>query len=96
MKDDFKMTRPVANPEIVFRVEFDDWAILFDPDTGKTYGLDPVSVFIWKKLDGTNTVDDIFLALEKECKENVPEEAPQDIEEFIRELEKNSLIGYSK
>ena len=96
MKDDLKNSTPIANPEIVFRVEFDDCAILFDPDTGKTYGLDPVSVFIWKKLDGTNTVDDISLALEKECKGNVPEEAPQDIEDFIKELEKNSLIGYQK
>jgi hypothetical protein len=25
---------PIANPLIVLREEFDDWAILFDPDTG--------------------------------------------------------------
>ena len=28
---------PIANPLIVLREEFDDWAILFDPDTGDAY-----------------------------------------------------------
>ena len=31
--------KPVANPLIVLREEFDDWAILFDPDTGNAFGL---------------------------------------------------------
>ena len=26
--------KPIANPLIVLREEFDDWAILFDPDSG--------------------------------------------------------------
>jgi hypothetical protein len=43
---------PVANPLIVLREEFDDWAILFDPDTGNAFGLNPTGVFIWKLLDG--------------------------------------------
>ncbi len=30
---------PVANPSIVFREEFDDWALLFDPDTSESYGI---------------------------------------------------------
>ena len=30
--------KPIANPLIVLREEFDDRAILFDPDTGKRHG----------------------------------------------------------
>ena len=43
---------PVTNPSIVFREEFDDWALLFDPDTGESYGVNPVGAFIWKELRG--------------------------------------------
>ena len=43
---------PLANPSLVLREEFDDWAVLFDPDTGDSFGLNPVSVFIFKRLDG--------------------------------------------
>jgi hypothetical protein len=28
------LEKPKANPEIVLREEFDDWALLFNPDTG--------------------------------------------------------------
>ena len=44
--------KPVANPLVVLREEFDDWAVLFDPDTGNAFGLSPVGVFVWKLLDG--------------------------------------------
>ena len=27
--------KPVVNPDLVFREEFDDWAILFDPDPAR-------------------------------------------------------------
>jgi hypothetical protein len=26
---------------VVFREEFEDWAILFDPETGKAFGVNP-------------------------------------------------------
>ena len=42
----------LANPVAVLREEFEDAAVLFDPDTGEGYGLNPVGVFIWKLLDG--------------------------------------------
>ncbi len=37
---------PLVNPEIVYREDIDEWAILFDPDTAETYGLDETSSFI--------------------------------------------------
>ena len=52
--------KPVANSLVVLREEFDDWAVLFDPDTGNACGLNPVGVFIWKRLDGRHTVPDIL------------------------------------
>ncbi len=63
---------PIANPLIVLREEFDDWAILFDPDTGNAFGLNPTGVFIWKHLDGKNGVEDIIKKLQDEA-DDVPE-----------------------
>jgi SynChlorMet cassette protein ScmD len=85
--------KPVANPLVVLREEFDDWAILFDPDTGNAFGLNPTSVYIWKRLDGHHKVGDILKEL-CENAEGVPEEAEEHLKEFIGDLVKKGLAGY--
>ena len=82
-----------ANPLLVLREEFDDWAVLFDPDTGDAFGLNPVSVFVWKRLDGKHTTQDILKELREES-DDVPETAGQDIEDFIKELVEKGYAGY--
>ena len=82
-----------ANPLLVLREEFDDWAVLFDPETGDAFGLNPVSVFVWKRLDGKHTVQDILKELREES-DDVPETAGHDIEEFIEELVEKGYAGY--
>jgi SynChlorMet cassette protein ScmD len=84
---------PVANPSIVLREEFDDWAVLFDPDTGEGYAVDPVAVFIWKRLDGKYIVEDIISELQTSCS-NVPAEVKEHCMAFIEDLIKNGLAGY--
>jgi len=85
--------KPIANPLIVLREEFDDRAILFDPDTGKGMGINPTGVFIWKLLDGLHTTIDILEKLQAEC-DNVSEEAENDINDFIRNLSEQGLVGF--
>ena len=84
---------PVANPLIVLREEFDDWAILFDPDTGNAFGLNPTGVFIWKLLDGKHNTDDIVSRLREEA-DDVPEDAGEHARQFIASLEQQGLVGY--
>ncbi len=85
--------KPIANPSLVLRVEFDDWALLFDPDSGDTVGLNPVGVFIWKLLDGSHTTEDILRKLRKTC-EKVPEEAEVHIKDFINSLVERGWAGH--
>jgi len=85
--------RPTANQTIVLREEFDDWAVLFDPDTSDAYGLNPVSVFIWKHLDGKNTIADIVRKLGKEC-EDMPDDAMDYVKKFVDELVEKGYAGY--
>jgi SynChlorMet cassette protein ScmD len=84
---------PVANRLIVLREEFDDWAILFDPDTGNAFGLNPTGVFIWKLLDGKHGVEEIVNRLRDEA-EDVPENAGEHARQFIVALEQQGLVGY--
>ena len=84
---------PIANPLVVLREEFDDWAILFDPDVGNAFSLGPVSVFIWKRLDGQHTTNDIVMELQDNCK-NVPNDAKSHVKDFIEDLVKKGLAGY--
>ena len=79
------MNRPRVNPSIVLREEFEDRAILFDPDTGDTFGLNPVSLLVWKCLDGCHSLEDILEKLHESFK-NVPPKAQDQLKTFIQEL----------
>jgi len=86
-------TRPIANFNLVLREEFDDWAILFDPDSGDGFGLNPVSVFVWKRLDGEHTQRQILDNI-KEHFDNVPADADSHLQEFIQDLLNRGFAGY--
>lgn len=48
--------KPIANPIVVLREEFDDWAVLFNPDTADVVGINPVGVAVWKWMDGQRSL----------------------------------------
>ena len=87
--------KPVANPLIVLREEFDDWAILFDPDSGDGFGINPVGVLIWKSLDGQHTLSDIIAEVEK-CCEGVADEAETHVNDFVQSMLDQGLVGYEQ
>jgi len=85
--------KPVANPLVVLREEFDDWAVLFDPDTGNAFGLNPVGVFIWKRLNGQNSIEKILEDLRHNCTDT-PAETESHLENFIQSLVEQGLAVY--
>ena len=60
---------------------------------GDGFGLNPVSVFIWKHLDGKHTIQDILGKLHENC-EDMPENAEQEVKDFIEELVEKGYAGY--
>jgi len=82
-----------SNPDIVLREEYDDWAVLFDPDSGKTCGVSPTGVFIWKQLDGSKTKDAILAALGELCEDGLPATAAADYDTFIAQLLEAGLVA---
>jgi SynChlorMet cassette protein ScmD len=84
--------KPIANPLVVLREEFDDWAVLFDPDSGNAFGLSPTGVYLWKHLDGKHTMDALLDGVRVHA-DDVPENASDHIEAFVDELVREGLAG---
>jgi SynChlorMet cassette protein ScmD len=82
----------ISKPTIVFREEFDDWALLYDPDTGDAFGLNPIGATIWKNLDGNNTIGGLAEMIRRDFK-NVPEDVDAQISSFLMALKEKGLAG---
>lgn len=84
--------RPVANPIAVLREEFDDWAVLFNPDTAEALGTNPVGVAIWRQLDGSHTVAEIVANVQKGFDQS-PENIFEEIVAFLTQLMEKGFVG---
>jgi SynChlorMet cassette protein ScmD len=84
--------RPIANPIVVLREEFDDWAVLFNPDTAGAVGTNPVGVAVWKLMDGRRSIEDIVMKI-KNSFEDTPDAACKEIAAFVETLAENGFVG---
>jgi SynChlorMet cassette protein ScmD len=84
--------RPIANPIVVLREEFDDWAVLFNPDTAYAVGTNPVGIAVWKRLDGRSRLADIVSEI-KNSFEDAPDTAFEEIDAFVNTLAENGFVG---
>ena len=87
--------RPIANPVVVLREEFDDWAVVFNPDTAEAAGINPVGVAAWKMMNGRRTVGEIVDAIREEF-DDVPETVPDEILSFVEQLAEKGFVGYEE
>ena len=86
------LEKPVANPIVVLREEFDDWAVLFNPDTAAAVGINPIGVSIWKKLDGRHSLGDIVDHIQQAYRD-VPANVSDDVNAFVSQLTEQGFIG---
>ncbi|MDT8440770.1 MAG: PqqD family peptide modification chaperone [Desulfuromonadales bacterium] len=56
-------SRIAINPGLVLRIEADDYALLFDPDSGRVQILNETAVDIWQRLDGCKTLAEVLAEL---------------------------------
>ena len=84
--------RPIANAVVVLREEFDDWAVLFNPDTADAVGTNPVGVAVWKLMDGKRSIEDIISKI-KTSFEDTPDTARDEIAAFVNTLAAHGLVG---
>lgn len=84
---------PFANPVVVLREEFDDWAVIYNPDTAAASGINPVGVAIFRLLDGSRTLDQIVDAVRHQFSE-VPENVDAEVRAFVAGLVAQGYAGY--
>lgn len=85
--------RPIANPAVVLREEFDDWAVLFNPDTAGAVGTNPVGVAVWKQMDGKKNIGDIVSEIRNSF-EGAPDEVSKEIAVFADALVEHGFVGF--
>jgi SynChlorMet cassette protein ScmD len=85
--------RPIANPVVVLREEFDDWAVLFNPDDAAAVGTNPVGVAVWKRMDGTRTLERIVAEIREEFRDT-PDTMPDEITRFVEQLAGVGFVGF--
>jgi SynChlorMet cassette protein ScmD len=84
--------RPIVNPVVVLREEFDDWAVLFNPDTADAMGTNPIGVAVWKRMDGKRSIEDIVSEI-KNSFQDVPDASFKEIAVFINTLAEKGFVG---
>lgn len=81
VRTDRQETAPVADGAVVMQV-----------DTGVTYSLNAVGVWIWEHLAGPAEMDDLCEGLTK-CFEVSEEQARADLETLLADLERTQLVS---
>ena len=82
----------IVNPAVVLRKEFDDWAVLFNPDSAEAVGINPVGVAIWELLVEDSSMDGIVENIKKNFAD-VPGSAAQEMQTFIEDLTERGFVG---
>lgn len=88
-----QLDKPIANPVAVLREEFDDWAVLFNPDTADAVGINPLGVAVWKRMDGKRSLEKIVSEI-KESFEGGSENVLEEITAFVNDLTEKGFVGY--
>jgi len=79
------------NPVIVLREEFDDWAVLYNPDTSDAIGINSIGVDIWKKLNTGKSIIELLREMQSEY-DNFSQDAEIEVFEFIRDLRQRNML----
>ena len=85
--------KPSADPQVVLREDFADWAVLFHPLTGEAVGVSPVGVTIWKLLAqrGQRTLAEVAAEVQAQC-EDAPPTVLADTIAFVQDLRRRLFV----
>jgi Coenzyme PQQ synthesis protein D (PqqD) len=84
--------RVIRNPNVVYRVLKEHGPVLFDPDSGRYFGLNETGRIIWLAVQsGDQTVADLVAAV-VDAFEDAPPETADDVIEFIDDLVSRGLV----
>jgi len=77
---------------ITLQEEPDNWGFLYDPQNDFSFGVNPVSIYIWKQLEQKMTFKELTGKVKAHFS-NVPDEIETDIITFLTALVENGLAS---
>jgi len=87
-------TKLMANPDVSCRIEDEDGAILFNPDTDSTQIINPIGLDIWRALEKhPKTLADVVSHIKNLYKDAPSDQVGKDIKDFILNLHEKGFIG---
>ena len=85
----------IASPNVLMHENLNDFAVLYDPSSGKSFAVNSVGVIIWKLLDGRRTIAEVRREVLRQCR-NVPSAAEEQVDVFLQSLVERGFVGYSE
>ena len=83
-----------TNPLAVFRAEFDNSGILFNPESGDIFALNPTGKVVWQAIEEGAADEAAALAkLAEACEGELPAEAAADVHSFIEKLKEKGFLA---
>ncbi len=83
---------PLPSPEAVLRQGFDDYALLFHPLFGEVIALSPVSLDIWRALDGKRSLAEIAARVQAQF-DDAPADTAADVAAFLDDLKRRGFVS---
>ncbi len=83
----------LADPDVSCRIEDDDGAILYAPESAVTQVINPIGLEIWETLSTPQTIDTLTAHLVEVCEDAPVESVREDVKAFLVRLAGNGFIG---
>lgn len=86
-------TKWVQNPDVVLREESKEGVLLFNPETNQVLVLNTTGFFIWNHCNGAHSTKDIHASVLKAFEDVPRDQAKNEIDDFLIQLESKGFIG---
>lgn len=86
-------TRYMVNPDVSCRIEDEDGAILYNPDTDGVQVINPMGLEIWETLSEPRTLAALVTHIRDVCEDAPEGEVGKDVEEFVKPMVEKGFIG---
>ena len=85
--------RYMVNPDVSCRIEDEDGAILYNPDTDGVQVINTIGLELWETLSVPRDLSELVAHIEDVCRDIPENEAAKDVKEFVTSMVQKGYIG---
>jgi hypothetical protein len=83
----------MVNPDVSCRIEDEDGAILYNPDTDAVQVINPMGLEIWETLAEPQTLASLVAHINEVCEDAPVDSVETDIKDFVEPMLEKGFIG---